>query len=67
MMGLGRCKEISLQVVRGEHEPLTPIERLQLRLHLLMCRGCRNFSGQMRLLSSANKRWRQYSEEPPQD
>ncbi|WP_138856834.1 hypothetical protein [Inhella inkyongensis] len=67
MMGLGRCKEISLQVVRSEHEALPAWQALQLRLHLMMCRGCSNFRGQMRLLSAASARWRHYGETPPKD
>lgn len=56
------CREASLRVVQQEAAPLPWYSRLPVRLHLLACRGCRRFAGQMRLMSRASAAWRRYSE-----
>jgi predicted anti-sigma-YlaC factor YlaD len=33
-------------------------EKMQLEVHLAMCKGCRNFKGQMNFLREACKRYR---------
>jgi hypothetical protein len=57
-MGLrGTCKEAHRLTSEGYDRRLTLAERLRLRAHLLLCAGCRNFSGQMRLLHGAMRRF----------
>ncbi len=44
------CHEITRLVSQGQERRLSLGERLQLRLHLLMCRGCANFEKNTRKL-----------------
>ena len=41
------CKEATRLVSQGLDRQLGPAERLTLRLHLLICDGCSNFSKQL--------------------
>ena len=50
------CKEASRLISQNADRPLPLARRLQLRLHLLVCDACTNFSRQVRLLRSAIKR-----------
>jgi predicted anti-sigma-YlaC factor YlaD len=47
------CRDISLLVSRSLDEKLPLHERLQARLHLLMCTACRRFERQMLVLRAA--------------
>lgn len=42
------CRKVAELVSQGMDEPLGPIDRLRLRLHLSMCANCRNVEEQMR-------------------
>lgn len=44
-----RCNEVAEKAGRLLDGELGRLDRLQLRLHLAMCRGCRAFLRQMRL------------------
>ncbi len=44
------CREVTRLVSEGLDRDLPFLSRLALRLHLLMCGGCRRFARQMRLL-----------------
>jgi len=57
-----KCREVSLRLVRAEHEPVSWWAHLPVRLHLLACTGCQRFARQMKLMSSASAAWRRYSE-----
>lgn len=48
------CQEISLLVSKGLDKKLSLPERITVRLHLLICSGCRNFSRQTRFISKAS-------------
>ena len=50
------CKEATQLVSQGMDRRLRVPERLALRLHLLICRGCRNFSRQAAFLRRALQR-----------
>ena len=50
---LMNCKESTQLLSESEDRPLEAGERLKLKLHLLSCRGCRNFSKQLRFIRSA--------------
>lgn len=60
--GMRSCREASALMVRAEAERLAWADRLALAVHLRLCGGCRRFEGQMRLMTQATQRWRQYSE-----
>ncbi len=47
------CKEATHLMSEGQDRKLGAGEQLQLRLHLAMCSGCRNFRVQMDFLRAA--------------
>ena len=48
-----RCDEAAELLSHGSDEPLAWIEQLALRSHLMLCRPCRRFRQQLRLLRAA--------------
>jgi len=50
------CKQASELSSRAMEQPLGPVERLLLRLHLMMCGGCSNFSRQIGFLRRASRK-----------
>ena len=50
------CKEATHLVSQGLDRDLGLMERVRLRLHLLICDGCSNFSRQVRFLRDAVRR-----------
>lgn len=52
-----RCKEATHLISEQQDRQLAAGERLQLRMHLAMCSGCRNFRAQMNFLRDACKRF----------
>jgi hypothetical protein len=52
------CKETTGLISQGQDRPLTTVERIRLRLHLLLCSGCRNFNRQLDFLRTALRRYR---------
>ncbi len=51
------CKEATRMMSEAQDRPLSIGERLQLQMHLAMCRGCRNFRVQMDFLRTACRRY----------
>ena len=47
------CKEVHRLTSEGLDRDLTAVERARVRLHLLVCEACSNFSTQMRLIRRA--------------
>jgi hypothetical protein len=47
------CREVSRLVSQGLDRELGLGERVALRLHFVICEGCRNFHRQMRFLRRA--------------
>ena len=47
------CKEVSRLVSSGELEIAGAIKRLRARFHLLMCRECRRYADQLRIIGIA--------------
>ena len=47
------CKEVHRLVSEGLDRELSLVERARMRLHLLVCVACTNFSGQMDLIRKA--------------
>ena len=50
------CKEATELMSQAQVRPLGRVESLRLRLHLLLCRGCRSFNAQMAFLRRATAR-----------
>jgi len=51
------CKDATRLLSEAQDRKLGVTERLQLEMHLAMCRGCTNFKGQMNFLREACKRY----------
>ncbi len=51
------CKEATRMMSEAQDRPLSVGERLQLQMHLAMCRGCRNSGVQMDFLRTACRRY----------
>lgn len=52
------CKEIHRLTSESMDRNLSLVERTRIRLHLLVCNACRNFTGQMDLLRRAMRQMR---------
>ncbi|MGC0150956.1 zf-HC2 domain-containing protein [Chromobacterium vaccinii] len=50
------CRAASRLISAGMDRPLTVAEHLKLRMHLLLCGNCRQFSRQLDLLRQAARR-----------
>lgn len=51
------CKDATRLMSEAQDRPLSVGEKLQLEMHLAMCRGCRNFREQMDFLRLACRRF----------
>ncbi len=47
------CRESTRLMSEARERALTAVERVALRVHLLMCSGCRNFGKQLDFLRAA--------------
>lgn len=56
------CRETTRLVLAGEDRPLALGERVLIRVHLGLCKGCTRFSKQVRLMHEAMDGWRRYTE-----
>lgn len=52
------CREVTALVLAGEDRRLGAGERLAIRVHLLVCHGCTNFSRQVAVMRRAMAHWR---------
>jgi predicted anti-sigma-YlaC factor YlaD len=50
------CKEVHRLTSESMDRELTMVERTRVRLHLLVCNACRNFTDQMDLIRKAMRR-----------
>ncbi|MBT9495651.1 MAG: zf-HC2 domain-containing protein [Paucibacter sp.] len=57
-MGLPNCKEVTRLVLEAEERSLGQAEKLVVRAHYMICRGCSNFGKQVELMRRASERWR---------
>lgn len=46
------CKEVSRIVASDELETLGAVKRFRVRLHLLICNGCRRYANQLRIIGT---------------
>ena len=51
------CKQNTELLSQTLDRPATLRERLAVRLHLMMCCGCRNFDKQLAFLRKAGREW----------
>lgn len=51
------CKELTHLLSESQDRKLTLSERAHLEMHLVMCKGCRNYKAQMSFLREACKRY----------
>jgi len=51
--GIKSCSEVTQLVSQGLDRELRGDERLALRLHFMICRGCRNLTAQFGFLRQA--------------
>jgi hypothetical protein len=47
------CKEVATLVSMGELDEAPPARHVAVRLHFMMCRHCRTFSRQLRIIGRA--------------
>lgn len=47
------CREVHRLTSEGLDRELSMVERARIRIHLLVCTACRNFTDQMRLIRQA--------------
>lgn len=52
------CKETTELMSQGQDRPLSALENMRMRLHLLLCRGCRSLSRQLEFMRAALRRFR---------
>ncbi len=50
------CEQASRLSSRAMEQPLTPSERVLLRMHLMMCNRCSNFARQIEFLRRASSK-----------
>jgi len=58
------CKDVTRLCSEEQDRPLTLTERLNLRMHLAICKACTNFRQQMVFLRAATRRYREGRKEP---
>ncbi len=56
--GMISCKQVSTLVMSGELERQNAFKRLEIRLHLWMCKYCSRIAGQMEMMGDASRRLR---------
>ena len=52
------CKHSAELLSQRQDRSLTLPEKILLRLHLLLCRGCRNFNRQLAFMRAALRQYR---------
>jgi len=57
------CREATRLVLAGEDRKLLLLERMRLRVHLLICKACPNFQRQVGFMHSAMGQWRRYADD----
>ena len=51
------CKEVHRLVIEGQDRKLSFVERISVRVHLMMCNACRRFEAQMEFMRQALRRF----------
>jgi hypothetical protein len=58
------CRAMARLISESQERRLRLGERVLLRMHLSVCDACTRFRKQVKFMSRAMGRWKQYSEEP---
>jgi hypothetical protein len=53
------CEQASKLASQAMEEPLGRLQRVQLSLHLMLCRHCKNFSRQIEFLRRTSRKFPQ--------
>lgn len=53
------CREASRLISDSQDRSLSAYERVSLRLHLFLCRNCRHFAGQLKVMRQGIREGRQ--------
>ena len=53
---LMKCKEVSHPIASGSADELGFMKRLELRMHLAMCRHCQGYANQIKSLGAGARR-----------
>lgn len=57
------CKQATRLISESQDRSLSLSERVTLKLHVMMCMGCKNFSLQVPFLSKAMKAYASWDDE----
>ena len=57
------CREATRLLSEAQEHPLTLPERLSLKMHVMMCSGCRNFGQQMHVLRQITRAYTEGADE----
>ncbi len=49
------CKEVTHRLSEGQDRQLTMAERMHIRIHLAMCKGCTQYEKQIQFIRKACK------------
>jgi predicted anti-sigma-YlaC factor YlaD len=60
------CREVHRLTSEGLDRELSLIERTRVRVHLMACRACRNFTDQMMLIRQSMKQFVPMADASPQ-
>ena len=60
------CKEVTYLLSEAQDRPLGVTERMRLEMHLMMCKGCRNFRDQVDFIGKACRRFLDPDENRPE-
>lgn len=65
------CRQVTRLISEGQERELSLSEKVSLKMHLMMCSGCKNFSLQIPFLSQAMKAyakgWNEADDEKSKD
>ena len=62
-----KCKDISHLIASGHVEELGFMKRLEMRLHLMMCRHCQGYAQQIKALGDGARRMVGAKEPTPEE
>lgn len=51
-----KCRDVSFLLSEAQDRPLSLGESINLRLHLILCKKCTNFSRQLKVIRLASQR-----------
>ncbi|MCX2840116.1 zf-HC2 domain-containing protein [Microbulbifer thermotolerans] len=61
-----KCRDITRLLSEAQERELTPSERISVKLHTLICSGCRNFGSQVDILRGISRAYVRGAADEPQ-